>query len=289
LRRIHEERWQTWDACCSCFPAHARGWGIRSVERSATFDALGGAAPFAREGGNGGAANVRITAESIDFDHLGTPHHYTVDLKTLDPVAVRCSTFNQDRRGQGGGYYCELEYKDGRPLPWPKGRTAKDRPPPPPVKELFRLTWSFTCLVNNTQEVAGVAYWAQAYAAAINRLIEFARNPSHPLRNFTQQATAWRALPTKPPIPEAVRVQRLMAEDSVKEKKPASALIYYERGLEVYPTWPQGYFNAALIAAELGLYGSAVEHMQSYLELVPDAPDAQPARDQIVIWRTKAG
>jgi hypothetical protein len=29
--------------------------------------------------------------------------------------------------------------------------------------------------------------------------------------------------------------------------------------------------------------------MQSYLELVPDATDAQSARDQIDLWRYKAG
>jgi hypothetical protein len=34
-------------------------------------------------------------------------------------------------------------------------------------------------------------------------------------------------------------------------------------------------------------YGNAVLHMQRYLELVPDAPDAQAARDQIVIWQSK--
>jgi hypothetical protein len=28
--------------------------------------------------------------------------------------------------------------------------------------------------------------------------------------------------------------------------------------------------------------------MQAYLELVPDAPDAQAARDQIAIWQFRA-
>ena len=32
----------------------------------------------------------------------------------------------------------------------------------------------------------------------------------------------------------------------------------------------------------------AVEDMQSYLELVPNAPDAQAARDQIDLWQLKA-
>ena len=65
---------------------------------------------------------------------------WTVDLKTLDPVAVRCSRSEDKSRW----FRCELEYKDGRPLPWPKtkgkGRVA---PTPadgtPPVKELFDL------------------------------------------------------------------------------------------------------------------------------------------------------
>lgn len=106
---------------------------------------------------------------------------------------------------------------------------------------------------------------------------------------FTLQAATWRALPTKPPIPEEVRAQRLLAENAVKEKQLPKALTHYETGLELYPTWPQGCFNAALIAAELGKYADAVEHMQAYLELVPDAPDGQSARDQIIIWRDKAG
>ena len=115
----------------------------------------------------------------------------------------------------------------------------------------------------------------------------FAKDTGAPQR-FTQQAAAWRALPSKPSIPEEVRQQRLLAENAVQEKKPDEALNHYETGLALYPTWPQGYFNAALIAAELGFYDEAVEQMQAYLELVPDAPDVQSARDQIVIWQYKA-
>jgi regulator of sirC expression with transglutaminase-like and TPR domain len=84
-------------------------------------------------------------------------------------------------------------------------------------------------------------------------------------------------------------VRRLLAEDAVKNNKPVEALNDYEIGLQSYPTWPEGHFNAALIAAELNDYANAIEHMQSYLELVPTAPDAQAARDQITIWQHKAG
>ena len=34
--------------------------------------------------------------------------------------------------------------------------------------------------------------------------------------------------------------------------------------------------------------GFRVEHMQNYLELLPNAPDAQSARDQLDLWQLKA-
>jgi regulator of sirC expression with transglutaminase-like and TPR domain len=116
----------------------------------------------------------------------------------------------------------------------------------------------------------------------------FARDANAPLRTFTQRAATWRAMATKPPIPEEVRAQRLVAEDSFKANKPDEALAHYENGVLLYPTWPEGNFNAALIAGDLGYYAAAIEHMQAYLELVPEAPDAQAARDKILIWQTKA-
>ena len=208
----------------------------------------------------------------------------TVDLKTLDPVAVRCSR----SEGKYRWFECELEYKDGRPLPVPKTKGIHDPlEGRSPVQELFRLMIPTQSHAGNLDEEPVIRSYAEAFADAINHLREYALNPSNPLRNFKQQAASWHAQTPKPPIPEEVRVQRLLAENAVKEKKPYIALVHYEIGLELYPTWPQGYFNAALIAAELEFYADAIEHMQSYQELVPDAPDAQAARDQIVIWRYK--
>jgi hypothetical protein len=48
--------------------------------------------------------------------------------------------------------------------------------------------------------------------------------------------------------------------------------------------WPEGHFNAAVIYGELR-DEKAVWHMRDYLELVPNAPDAQAASDQIIIWQ----
>jgi tetratricopeptide (TPR) repeat protein len=129
---------------------------------------------------------------------------------------------------------------------------------------------------------------AELFANALNHLRDMTGAQGMALRNLPQAADAWRALPQKPPVPEEVRGQRLLAETAFKERKLEKALYHYERGLELYPVWPEGRFNAALVAAELHSYGVAVEHMRAYLELVPDAPDAQSARDQVVIWQDKA-
>ncbi len=198
---------------------------------------------------------IRFTLDSIELDgnrRGKDTGHFKIDLKTLEPVSAIS--------GRASGI---SRLKDG---------AGRDLPPPLNHVEL-------------RPDPAGVV---KSLAAALNRLREFAGSAGDPLRTFTQRAAAWRALASKPPVPEEVRVQRLLAEDAVKQNKPGEALNRYETGIELYPTWPQGRFNAALSAAELGFYTEAVEHMQAYLELVPDAPDAQAARDQVAIWQFKA-
>jgi tetratricopeptide (TPR) repeat protein len=105
---------------------------------------------------------------------------------------------------------------------------------------------------------------------------------------FQPKASAWRALPVKPAISEEVRQHRLLAEHAVAEKQFDDAVEEYEAGLEINPTWPEGHFNAALLCAELRYYSEAIHHMRAYLELAPDAPDAQQARDQMIIWEAES-
>lgn len=133
---------------------------------------------------------------------------------------------------------------------------------------------------------------AEAFAGAVNRLRAAARGQGRESLQadwpeFQQKAAAWRALSPKPIISEDVRRRRLLAENAVKENRFDSAIEEYEAGLEINPTWPEGHFNAALLYAELGYYPEAMHHMRAYLELTPDAPDAQQARDQVVIWEAK--
>ena len=196
-----------------------------------------------------------FTLDAFEFDVTNDKshrrEHIRIDLKNLEPVFAK-------RKGFGYANLHVLKDEAAKDLPFPLNKMGFD---------------GFGA--------------AEQIATALNCLRSFAGSAGKPLRTFTQQAAAWRALPSKLPIPEEVRATRLLAENAVKEKKPEEALIQYETGLELYPVWPEGRFNAALIASELGFYAEAVEHMQAYLELVPDAQDAQAARDQIAIWQYK--
>jgi regulator of sirC expression with transglutaminase-like and TPR domain len=107
-------------------------------------------------------------------------------------------------------------------------------------------------------------------------------------RDFEQKAAAWRALPARPPLSDSVRKQQLLAEDAVKEKQFEAAAAAYDAGTQIDPMWPEGHFNAAAIYGELKDYDDAVWHMRCYLELLPNAPDAQTARDQMLLWQAKA-
>ena len=105
--------------------------------------------------------------------------------------------------------------------------------------------------------------------------------------DFQQKAAAWRALPVKPAISEEVRLERVQAENAVREKRLEAAVEHYESGLKMNPVWPEGHFNAALLYAELEEYDKAIWQMRAYVELVPDAQDARGARDQTAIWQDK--
>ena len=125
------------------------------------------------------------------------------------------------------------------------------------------------------------------FAAALNVIVGSGSH-LYSAEEFSKAAAAWRALATKPPLPEEVHIQRLLAEDAIKSNKPEDALRYYEKGLNLDWTWPEGWFNAAIVAGELGQYANAADYMKNYLELVPDAVDAQAARDKMLVWKVKA-
>jgi tetratricopeptide (TPR) repeat protein len=239
-------------------------------------------------------SQIKINAESIEFYAAVFPGIFTPTCTV--PGSPSGSTYRVDLKrigtftlaGRRKNTYSWSDHADGT------GVLVDGKEP------FFSESWRLTCSNVNPDENAriwGLLFWqtrdeTQLFANAMNRLRSAARGERTPDddaggRDFQQKADAWRALSPKPPIPEEVRQDRLLAEHALREKDLDTAISEYEDGLTSYPVWPEGHFNAALISAELGYYSEALQHMRAYLELVPDAQDAQQARDQMIIWEAE--
>ena len=108
------------------------------------------------------------------------------------------------------------------------------------------------------------------------------------LAEFQQKAATWRMMNPKPPVSDEVTKKRLLAEDAIQEKNFAAAGDYYKTGIAIDPTWAAGWYNTALISAELKDYFEAANDMKHYLILVPDAPDAAAVKGKLLLWEAKA-
>jgi tetratricopeptide (TPR) repeat protein len=248
--------WQARRAIAAELKEWSSAWGSQNSDRGTDRD-------------------IHFTSDGFEYE-MTNGKTFRIDLTTAPALVADCNS----------RFWCTLKDEKGQD---PGRLLPKDSD----LKTLLDRRWSdsrpIRCLVcDDVSHTERSDNRARTFAAAFNTLHAFAVDTKAPLRTFTERAAAWRALATKPPIPEEVRVQRLMAEDSFKANKPDEALHYYETGILLYPTWPEGNFNAALIAGDLGDYDAAIEHMQAYLDLVPEAADAQAARDKILIWQTKA-
>ena len=106
--------------------------------------------------------------------------------------------------------------------------------------------------------------------------------------DFKERARAWRALTVKPVLSEETQKQRILAENAVLEKRLDDARTHYYEGLQAcLHLWPNGLYNLAILLAEIQQYSLAAHFMKSYLEMVPDAPDARAMRAKIIIWEDK--
>jgi tetratricopeptide (TPR) repeat protein len=105
--------------------------------------------------------------------------------------------------------------------------------------------------------------------------------------HFQEQLKPWREATSKPSMPESAREHQVLAEYAFKEKNTEKAMVEYTEALKVFSTWPEGQFNLATLCGEAKHYQCAILHMKEYLELAPDSPDAQAAKDSIIIWNDK--
>ena len=91
----------------------------------------------------------------------------------------------------------------------------------------------------------------------------------------------------RPPLPQEVVQHRTLAESAFNGKDLPGAIAQYRQGLAIDATWPEGWFNLALLCGEVNDFACAVDGLKRYLELRPDAPDAAATRGQLEIWEAK--
>jgi hypothetical protein len=110
------------------------------------------------------------------------------------------------------------------------------------------------------------------------------------MSEFHTRAMQWRALAEKPALPDAVHREEVLAKNSIQvDQNPEVALAHFEKGLSIEPLWPAGQLGAATICGELQRYECAVMHAERFLDMVPDAPQAETLRDKLIIWKDKLG
>lgn len=69
------------------------------------------------------------------------------------------------------------------------------------------------------------------------------------------------------------------------KKDYPNALEFYDQAMQLNSySYPEAYYNMALIAAEMKTYSYAILNMRKYLLLMPEAEDARKAQDKIYEW-----
>jgi len=134
---------------------------------------------------------------------------------------------------------------------------------------------------------------AQAAADALKTLVLDARghldaSNAEGQEKFKQTCQGWSAQ-NAPVMPDEARQHQATAESDYARSDLDDAGDEYLAALKVYPCWPEGLHKRAEILGATGWYTGAIDSMRRYLILLPSAPDAQAARNEIAVWQRKMG
>ena len=77
-----------------------------------------------------------------------------------------------------------------------------------------------------------------------------------------------------------------MQANALNERKNyAGAIDLYTKTIEIDPvSYPEAYFNLALLSAQMQRFKPAIDYMKQYLLLEPGAKDARSGQDKIYEW-----
>jgi hypothetical protein len=105
---------------------------------------------------------------------------------------------------------------------------------------------------------------------------------------FSLSAKTWLAASPRPVMSDEALTYKAVAEEAFERKDYPAALNAYCVALTKHTTWPEGHYNAALLAADAEDFELAAKHMRRYLVLAPDAKDAAAAKSKFLLWQHKA-
>lgn len=116
-----------------------------------------------------------------------------------------------------------------------------------------------------------------------------AADPSRSEDWLRKAAAIWKDLDAryKLPLPERARRSFVQAEAAIKEKKFPEAAQLLRNVVTLAPWSPLGWYDRALVQAEVGEFAQAIVDMHMFLNLAPDAPQARGAQDLIYEWERK--
>lgn len=174
------------------------------------------------------------------------------------------------------------------PMQHPEYSVAMGVPYPDDPKKL--IFWAYAQKKDSFEDAVGYAanYAYNAFAPGTELYKQFIGLKKNKTSSFEEVAKNYRELKVKPELSEEARKFKVQAESAVKRKEFEIADARYAEALKIAPWWPQGHFNRALILSETERYQSAIDEMNKYLLLVPEAPDARSARDKIYEWEDLA-
>jgi hypothetical protein len=193
----------------------------------------------------------------------------------------------------GHDYAWKVHTKDRR---WQMSGTFKDTPWIALPTELG-TEWCFEILKTGSLDGERICLTSQdeaeRFVKAMNRLIweDSPRGRAEveaEQAEFRRKLDAWRAGGSKIEPPEEARQHYVLAQEAFREKDVQHQADELSAALKIYPTWPSAQSDLALLLGELKHYSDAIQHMQMYLQLAPNAPDAENAKEQIWIWQDKA-
>jgi len=100
-------------------------------------------------------------------------------------------------------------------------------------------------------------------------------------------ATVLPGLPTRPQVSEATRKLLVQAQVLIEDKDYQGAIRRYTEAEMQAPWFAQLHYDRAMLLGSQNQYTAAIEEMQAYLLLAPDAKDARASQDQIYQWQFK--